>query len=88
MLALAPGPSHTGNYNPTAPFDPCSVVPGWTGSGASSPDARLGRTERVESVFRDACDYAASGVEYAGATAGRGCGVLERRRFGEEGAVR
>lgn len=50
------------------------MVLGWTGSGASSPDARLGRTEGVESVFRDACDYAAGGVKYAGATAGRGCG--------------
>ena len=69
-----PGPSHIGNYNSTAPFDPCGVVPGWTGSGASSPDARPGRTEGVEGVFRDVCDYAASEVEYAGATAGRGCG--------------
>lgn len=50
------------------------MVPGWTGSGASSPDAPPGRTERAESVFRDACDYAASGVGYAGATAGRGYG--------------
>ena len=47
---------------------------GWTGSGASSPDARPGQTEGVEGVFRDVCDYSASGVEYAGATAGRGCG--------------
>lgn len=51
---------------------------------------RLGRTEGVEGGFRDACDYAASGVEYAGAMAGRGCGragVMEVRGGGR-GEVR